>query len=72
MVSGAIIIIIIITRRHGIVITLSWYQYRILAILLKSIYHNPVAYFILLFGFLIDVYVLILNLLCVHCAIQLF
>jgi len=41
--------ILSIKSRHGIVITLSWYLYRILAILLKSIYPNPVAY--LLFSF---------------------
>ena len=34
--------ILSIKRRHRIVITLSWYQYRILAILLKSIDPNPV------------------------------
>jgi len=51
-------------------ITFSWYQYRILAILLKSIYPNPLAYLLfLLCRFHVDVYVLILNLLCV-CALR--
>lgn len=48
-------------------ITLSWYQYRILAILLKSIDPNPVAY--LLFRFHVDVYVLLYKLRTV-CALR--